>query len=69
MKHVQDKTMRSTVRRNLVNELGSCGLLEYHCPTPACAVQVFATWEVDLTCNRCGQRVASAYHLEKNWLK
>lgn|GEM_PF-4854898 len=69
MSHVKDEEIRHAVRRNLAKQLGSSGLLEYHCPAPACDTQVFTTWEVNLTCNRCDQKVQALYHLDKPWLK
>lgn len=49
------ESMKRTVRSNLVKKLQLSGLLEYGCRRSDCKTQVFATWEVDLTCNVCSQ--------------
>ena len=69
MRSTKNQETRQTVRKNLTKQLSSSGLLEYHCPTPACDTQIFATWEIDLTCNHCGHKVQSLYSLQKPWLK
>jgi len=45
---------RSVVRSKLYKLLGQSGLLEYACPTPSCRTQIFTTWEISVTCDRCG---------------
>jgi len=50
-----DHETKRIVRSKLSKLLGESGLIEYSCRSLKCRSQVFTTWEVDLTCNQCGQ--------------
>ncbi len=61
----KQKDIEDRVRMKLYAQLGGSGLLEYGCRSDACNNQVFATWEIDVTCNACGKRLISRYELDR----
>jgi len=58
---VDEQQTKQIVRSQLRKMLPTSGLLESSCPTPGCHTQIFTTWAVELTCERCGQKVRSVY--------
>lgn len=64
-----DDQIKRRVSSEIHDLLRDIGLLEMACPTPRCRTQIFSTWEIDVTCNRCGEQVQLTYDLEQSWLK
>lgn len=64
---LSNEAMERAARKHLKRLLSGSGLLEYGCQNPNCQTVVFSIWEVDLTCNGCGNSVNGKYWLEQGW--
>lgn len=61
----EQEDTENRIRIKLYTQLAGSGLLEYGCRNDACNNQIFATWEIDVTCNACEQRLVSRYELDR----
>ena len=56
--------IETNVRKKMQKLFRESGLLEYACPKQNCETQIFTTWQVDVTCNRCGKRLRTRGELD-----